>query len=150
MAEIRISQITAKSSNLASTDEFAIAESDGSGGFVSKKISGAEITKGITEIDFNTQSATYTLVLDDQNKVVEVNNGSANEIIVPLNSAVAFPIGTKILVAQLGAGQTTIGKSVGVTFFSQGNKLKLVGQYSIATLIKKSTNTWYLFGDITT
>ena len=43
MAEIRISQLTAKSSNLASTDEFAIAESDGAGGFVSKKINGAQL-----------------------------------------------------------------------------------------------------------
>ena len=150
MADIKISQLAAKSSNLASTDEFAIAESDGAGGFVSKKITGAELLGGVSEIAFNTQSATYTLVLTDQNKLVEVNNGSANEIIIPANSAVAYPIGTQILVAQLGAGQTSIGKSVGVFVFSQGNKLKLVGQYAIATLIKKGTDTWYLFGDTTT
>ena len=43
MAEIKISQLTAKGANLANTDEFAIAEDDGAGGYVSKKITGAEI-----------------------------------------------------------------------------------------------------------
>jgi len=44
MAEIKISDLTAKSANLANTDLFVIAESDGAGGFVSKKITGAEIS----------------------------------------------------------------------------------------------------------
>ena len=148
MAEIRISQLTAKASSLADTDEFAIAEDDGAGGYVSKKITGAELKGGLTEIEFNTQSATYTLALTDQNKMVEINNGSANEIIIPLNSAVAFPIGTQILVAQLGTGQTSIGKSFGVNLYAEGNKLKIVGQYGIATLIKKSTDLWYVAGNL--
>lgn len=49
MADIKISQLTAKASDLANTDEFAIAEDDGAGGFVSKKITGAEIKGGLQE-----------------------------------------------------------------------------------------------------
>ena len=86
MAEIRISQLTAKSSNLASTDEFAIAESDGAGGFVSKG----------------------------------------------------------------GAGQVTVAPTSGVTVNSSGGKTKLAAQYAQATILKVATDTWYLFGDITT
>ena len=148
MADIRISQLTAKGSNLASTDEFAIAEFVSGTTFTSKKITGAEIKGSITEIEFNTQSATYTLVLTDQNKMIEINNASANQITIPLNSVVAFPIGTQILVVQLGVGQTSIGKSVGVNLYAEGNKLKLVGQYAMATIIKKSADLWYVAGNL--
>jgi hypothetical protein len=96
----------------------------------------------------NRQTASYTLVLGDADKLVEINNASANNLTVPLNSSVAFATGTQILLAQYGAGQTTIVATSGVTIRSNGGKLKLNVQYSGATLIKIDTNEWYLFGDI--
>jgi hypothetical protein len=96
----------------------------------------------------NRQTASYTLVLGDADKLVEINNASANNLTVPLNSSVAYPTGTQILLAQYGAGQTTIVATSGVTVRSNGAKLKLNAQYSGATLIKIDTNEWYLFGDI--
>jgi hypothetical protein len=96
----------------------------------------------------NRQTASYTLVLGDADKLVEMNVGSANNLTVPLNSSVAFATGTQILLAQYGAGQTTIVATSGVTIRSNGAKLKLNAQYSGATLIKIDTNEWYLFGDI--
>jgi hypothetical protein len=99
-------------------------------------------------ITTNRQTASYTLVLSDADKLVEMNVGSANNLTVPLNSSVAFPTGTQILLAQYGAGQTTIVATSGVTVRSNGGKLKLNVQYSGATLIKIGTDEWYLFGDI--
>jgi hypothetical protein len=96
----------------------------------------------------NRQTASYTLVLSDADKLVEMNVGSANNLTIPLNSSVAFSTGTQILLAQYGAGQTTIVATSGVTIRSNGAKLKLNAQYSGATLIKIDTNEWYLFGDI--
>jgi hypothetical protein len=96
----------------------------------------------------NRQTASYTLVLSDADKLVEMNVGSANNLTIPLNSSVAFPTGTQILLAQYGAGQTTIVATSGVTVRSNGAKLKLNVQYSGATLIKIGTDEWYLFGDI--
>jgi hypothetical protein len=96
----------------------------------------------------NRQTASYTLVLSDADKLVEMNVGSANNLTVPLNSSVAFATGTQILLAQYGAGQTTIVATSGVTVRSNGGKLKLNLQYSGATLIKIDTDEWYLFGDI--
>jgi hypothetical protein len=96
----------------------------------------------------NRQTASYTLVLSDADKLVEMNVGSANNLTVPLNSSVAFPTGTQILLAQYGAGQTTIVATSGVTVRSNGGKLKLNVQYSGATLVKIGTDEWYLFGDI--
>lgn len=96
----------------------------------------------------NRQTASYTLVLSDADKLVEMNVGSANNLTVPLNSSVAFSTGTQILLAQYGAGQTTIVATSGVTIRSNGAKLKLNAQYSGATLVKIAENEWYLFGDI--
>lgn len=96
----------------------------------------------------NRQTASYSLVLTDADKIVEMNVGSANDLTVPLNSSIAFSIGTQIILAQYGAGQTTVVATGGVTIRSTGGKLKLSGQYSGATLIKIDTDEWYLFGDI--
>ena len=99
-------------------------------------------------ITTNRQTASYTLVLSDADKLVEMNVATANDLTIPLNSSVAFATGTQILLAQYGAGQTTIVPTSGVTVRSNGAKLKLNVQYSGATLIKIAENEWYLFGDI--
>lgn len=101
-------------------------------------------------LTWNTQTASYTLVLTDAGKPVEINNASANDLTVPPNSSVPFPIGTQILGAQYGAGQTTIVAGSGVTIRSTGGKLKSAGQYSMWSLVKRGTDEWYLSGDITT
>jgi hypothetical protein len=103
-----------------------------------------------TTLDLNTQIASYPLVLTDAGKLVVMNVGSANDLTIPLNSSVPFDIGTQILVAQYGAGQTTIVATLGVTIRSSGGKLKLNTQYSLATLIKIGTDEWFLAGDIAT
>jgi len=147
MAEIRISQLTAKASNLANTDEFAIAEDDGAGGYVSKKITGAQLKDSTLN---SVTVTTYNLVFTDAHKTVILTNGSAIDARIPLNSGTAFPIGTRIELLQGGAGQVTVAPTSGVTLNSSGGKDKLAAQYSQATILKTDTNTWYLFGDITT
>ena len=99
-------------------------------------------------ITTNRQTASYTLVLSDADKLVEMNVATANNLTIPLNSSVAFATGTQILLAQYGAGQTIVVATSGVTIRSNGGKLKLNVQYSGATLIKIDTDEWYLFGDI--
>jgi hypothetical protein len=107
-------------------------------------------TKTNKVITTNRQTASYPLVLGDADKLVEMNVGSANNLTVPTNASVAFPVGTQILIAQYGAGQTTVVASGGVTIRSSGNKLKLSAQYAMATLIKIATDEWYISGDLTT
>jgi hypothetical protein len=97
----------------------------------------------------NRQTINYTLALTDSNKLVETNVGSGNTLTVPLNSSVAFTIGTKIDVAQYGAGQTTITATGGVTIRSYLSQLKIAGQYGAATLVKIGTDEWYCFGNLT-
>lgn len=96
----------------------------------------------------NTQTASYTLVLADGGKVVEMNVATANTLTVPPNSSVAFPIGTIIEVHQYGAGQTTITPGAGVTLRSNGGKLKTAAQYASASLRKRATEEWIVAGDV--
>jgi hypothetical protein len=97
---------------------------------------------------FNRQSASYTLVLADAGKIVEMNVGSANNLTVPLNSSQAFPVGTEIQVLQYGAGQTTIVATSGVTLRSKSGQLKIANQYTGVTLVKVGTNEWYVIGNV--
>jgi hypothetical protein len=97
---------------------------------------------------FNTQTASYTLVLADASKIVETNVASANTVTVPTNASVAFPIGTEITIMQYGAGVTTIASASGVTINSKSNARIIANRYTGATLVKRGTNEWYLIGNI--
>jgi hypothetical protein len=101
----------------------------------------------LADVSTNAQTASYTLVLADKNKVVEMGVGSANSLTVPLNSSVAFPVGSQINILQTGSGQTTIVATGGVTINATPG-LKMRAQWSYATLIKRATDTWVLVGDI--
>ena len=93
-------------------------------------------------------SDSYTFVINDAGKFIQITFATAITLTVPPNADVAFPIGTQINIMQLGAGQITIG-GAGVTFQSSGNKLKTTDQYSVATLIKTDTDTWVAVGNLT-
>jgi hypothetical protein len=120
-----------------------------------KTISQSQITnlendlasKANLSLTSNTKTVNYTLVLGDVGESIEMNVVSANTLTVPLNSSVAFPIGTTILLIQVGAGQTTITPAAGVTVNATPG-LKLRAQWSVATLIKRGTNTWVVAGDV--
>ena len=101
----------------------------------------------IADVVTNAQTASYTLVLGDKNKIVEMNVASGNNLTVPPNSSVAYPVGTQINILQVGAGQTTVVQGAGVTV-NAAPGLKLRTQWSYATLIKRAENTWVLVGDI--
>ena len=107
--------------------------------------SGLDAAKTNKLITTNRQTASYTLVLSDADKLVEMNVASANNLTVPAST---FSAGTQILLAQYGAGQTTVVAGSGMTIRSNGAKLKLNAQYSGATLVFISGTEAYLFGDI--
>lgn len=97
---------------------------------------------------WNTQTSSYTLVLADASTSVLMNVGTANNLTVPPNASVAFPVGSTVTVIPIGAGQTTIVAGSGVTILSADGALKCRAQYSAVTLMKTATNTWILSGDL--
>jgi len=108
---------------------------------------GIDWQNGPGTLAINAQTASYTAVLADSGELVEMNNASANNFTVPLNSSVAFAVGTQINILQTGAGQTTVVATSGVTINATPG-LKLRAQWSSATLIKRATDTWVLVGDL--
>jgi hypothetical protein len=74
---------------------------------------------------------------------------AANTVTVPPDISVNFPVGTQIVVAQLGIGQTTFVSGSGVNVYSEGNKKTTKAQYATASLIKLAADTWLLTGNLT-
>jgi len=105
-----------------------------------------------TSTAINAQTnTTYTTVLSDNGSIITLANASAIAVTIPPYSSVAYPIGAQITFAQYGAGQPTISGGAGVTVVSTGGTVsapKLRVQYSTATAIQTSTNTWLVVGDI--
>jgi phage-related baseplate assembly protein len=113
-----------------------------------KTLTSPTINGAIINLTTNAQTGTtYTSVLDDNGKIVEMNNASANTLTVPLNSSVAYPVGAQINILQTGTGQTTVAATGGVTINATPG-LKLRAQWSSATLIKRATDSWVLVGDL--
>jgi hypothetical protein len=95
----------------------------------------------------NAQTGTsYTLAASDSGRIIEMNNASSNLVIVPLNSTVPFPIGTKIDIVQTGAGATSASFVSGVTLNSDTNKRTVNVQWAAVSLVKRGTDTWLLLG----
>jgi hypothetical protein len=80
-----------------------------------------------------------TLVLDDNGGAVSYSNAAATTSTIPPNSSVAFAVGTKIVLINLGAGVVTLTAGAGVTV--NGATLTLA-QNAGGTCIKTATNTW--------
>jgi hypothetical protein len=86
----------------------------------------------------------YTLVAADNGQVVEMNKATANTLTVPSG---VFTAGQQVLITQYGAGQTTIVGS-GVTLRSDGGKLKINSQYTMATILFISATEAYVTGNL--
>jgi hypothetical protein len=111
---------------------------------------GATGAGGVEAVNAQT-GTTYTFVLSDKDDLVTASNASAQTYTIPLNSSVAFPTGSLVNLIQIGAGQVTIAATGGVTLASTGATSaspKSRAQYSVITLIKAGTDSWYATGDI--
>ena len=118
------------------------------GGIPAQDLSQAVQTSLSPIITANDQSGAYVAALSDAGQSIDVTSVSATTVTIPPNSNVAFPVGTVIEVAQLGAGQVQIVAGGGVTINSPGSLVHTRTQYSAVSLRKLSTNAWILSGDL--
>jgi hypothetical protein len=97
----------------------------------------------------NEEDGAYSFVLTDAGKMVRGNNASPMTYTIPPNSAVAFPVGTAIVVRNVGAGTITITRGAGVTLLLAGgstSKDVALAQWGMATLIQETANNWVISG----
>ena len=102
--------------------------------------------KSPLNLTLDRKTSNYTLVAGDNGKVIEMNVATANTLTI--NTGL-FSAGNQVLISQYGAGQVSFVAGSGVTIRSASGKLKLTGQYSMATIIAISTTEFYLSGDLT-
>jgi len=96
---------------------------------------------GTQAFKINAQTGTtYTLVLGDN--TVTMSNASANTLTVPPNSSVAFPIGTVIVINNLGAGTTSVTGGTGVSINGVSTGTFTRDQYAGGAIQKTGTDTW--------
>ncbi len=101
----------------------------------------------ITTISQKTDS--YTLAsLTERDTIIEINKSTGTTLTIPTDATVNYPVGTTLDIIQTGSGQVTIAGAVGVTVNATPG-LKLRTQWSSATLLKRASNTWLVFGDLT-
>lgn len=86
---------------------------------------------------------TYTLDATDNGKIVTLSNGAAITVTVPSGLGAGF----HCQCIQIGAGQVTFTGS-GATVNQRESKLKIAGQYGMATLSAYASNTFALGGDL--
>jgi hypothetical protein len=101
----------------------------------------------IADTVINPQTTSYTLILTDKNKMVEVSNAGATTLTIPADNTVNMATGATLTILQTGAGQVTLAGASGVTVTATPG-LKLRTQWSSATLIKRAANTWIALGDL--
>lgn len=111
--------------------------------------SGAVTVNVPKEVSINSQAGDYTLALSDSGKYVRMTKGTANNLTVPANGTVAFPVGTSIAVRQAGAGVTTLVAAGGVTLNNPGTDLHFAKQNATCQLIKVASDTWDIVGGTT-
>jgi hypothetical protein len=111
-----------------------------------------------SKVLINAQTGTTYTVTDiaggsDAGKLITASNASPITISIPTDATANanFPIGTQILVMQLGLGQVTVSAvTSGTTAVNSKNGTKTSGQYAVISLIKVAANSWVVGGDATT
>ena len=113
------------------------------------KLMEKKLTRDKAYSPINTVTTSSTLALTDAGDFLKCTNSTAITITIPTNTAVAFTVGTEIIITQYGAGTVTIAHDTGVNMNSLDSNDQIAGQYGSATLKKIGTDEWILVGALT-
>lgn len=109
-----------------------------------KLIKSRDYYNNLTLVNTKDISGNYTIVKTDINKMLICTD--TTNITVPSN--INIPVGTQILVASNTTNTITFLADIGVNLNSKGGLVTIIDQYTVVSLIKTDSNTWYLFGDL--
>jgi hypothetical protein len=94
-------------------------------------------------------AADYIPTLADINQTVLRSRATAQTVTLPQNSAIAFPIGSKIDFVVTGAGTLTVQAGAGATVTKRALDTLTALTLSRVTATKVSTNGWSVSGGLT-
>jgi len=99
-----------------------------------------------------TATSDTLVVTDADNKLITYSNTGATSITIPPYSTVAMTTGSVVNVIKIASGGTvSIIQGAGVTIASSGaisTSPVITAQYKAASIIKVSTDSWYVVGGI--
>ena len=99
----------------------------------------------------------YTLVMTDAYRYLRVNSTGAGSITIPIDAAVAFPIGTEISIINIGPGTITFTPVIAptVNYYSPTGAATPnlpggvgTGTFRACTLKKVDTDIWDIIGNL--
>lgn len=102
---------------------------------------------GYRDAPQNSQTANYQLVLADRGKSV-VMNGTSLTLTIPANSAVAFPIGTVIIVVNLNVTALSIAITTDTLTLANSTTTgtRTLARNGMATCVKIGATSWLISG----
>lgn len=105
-------------------------------------------TVALTSIDvIAAKTGAYSVASGDEGDLIQLNGTFT--VSIPTDATFNFAIGTQINLLNIGTGTITVAAvTPGTTTLNGTPGLKLRAQWSSATLIKRSANTWVLVGDL--
>lgn len=102
---------------------------------------------GYRDAPQNIQTGNYTLVLADRGKSV-VMNGTSITLTIPANSAVAFPVGTVIIIVNLNATALSIAITTDTLTLANSTTTgtRTLARNGLATCVKIGLTSWLISG----
>jgi hypothetical protein len=102
-------------------------------------------TIGYRGLPQNSQTASYTLALSDQGKMINTTTGG---VVIPANGSVAFPVGAAISIFNNSGSNQTISITTD-TLRLAGTATtgsRTLAQYGLATVVKVTSTVWAISG----
>ena len=102
---------------------------------------------GYREAPQNSQTANYQLVLADRGKSI-LMNGSSLTLTIPANSAVAFPVGTVVIIVNLNATALSIAITTDTLTLANSTTTgtRTLARNGLATCVKIGSTSWLISG----
>jgi len=99
----------------------------------------------------NITATSYTLILTDAGKTIYLTQGAnTGTVVIPTNATVPFPLGTTILLIMGASFSSNVTAANPPALWVASNSVQrtavTLGSYSMSSLIKVATDTWYISG----
>ena len=99
----------------------------------------------------NITATSYTLQLTDAGKTIYLTQGAnTGTVVIPTNATVPFPLGTTILLIMGASFSSNVTAANPPSLWVASNSVQrtavTLGSYSMSSLIKVATDTWYISG----
>jgi len=142
-ADAEAQRLTLGLGDIATRDSSEFAKLQGGNSFTGTQSLGDGALTRFSASLSNQSTSSYTITQNDNGKVLSFNNDASA---INISFTGSLNIGFNCLIAQMGSGQVRFS---GSQLANRMGHDKLVGKYSVATLVKTTSDTIILSGDTT-